>query len=104
MLGANRAIFEQHSSGVEVFGEAGVVQGGGVQGVTGVDVDCSAVEEVAQTADVAGARRRRRCRRGVLSSGGGWWRSRRRLGRFPRGLMVVVVLISTFLGEIDLLN
>lgn len=54
VLGANSAVGEQHPGGVEVSGEAGVVEGDGVPLVTRVDVDAG-LEEVAEPIDIAGA-------------------------------------------------
>lgn len=39
MLGADGAALEEHPDGVEMTGEAGVVEGDGVPLVAGVDVD-----------------------------------------------------------------
>lgn len=39
MFGADSAAFEEHTSGVEVTGEAGIVKGDRIPLVTGVNVD-----------------------------------------------------------------
>lgn len=54
MLGADGAALEQHTGGVKMAGEAGVVDGDGVPLVPGVDVD-TGVQEIAEAVDVAGA-------------------------------------------------
>lgn len=54
VLVADGAALEQHTGGVEMAGEAGVVDGDGVPLVAGVDVDAR-VQEVSEAVDVAGA-------------------------------------------------
>ena len=54
VFGADGAGLEEEAGGVEVAGEAGVVEGDGVPMVAGVDVDGAGVEEVAEVVEVAG--------------------------------------------------
>lgn len=54
VFGANSAVFEKHTSGIEVTGETSVVESGGVPLVTCVDVN-AAFKKVTETVEVAGA-------------------------------------------------